>query len=729
MTDKHKHENLTGALLWFLVLLAVAAAVWAGFRFHAHTPAHEPQNVEFTVRYSDVELFAARAGMSTAETLAFLREQEVTSIGVFEYTLWNLRREPGSYVLSNLELAGELAVNSELARYRDFILGVVDQEKLRLGDYVVLMPAGAWAKQVWEHLGQLKEVEDPALFRLKRASSEGMELFLIQGALYDNLPYLALGANPAQLKIISEAGLLVNPYLSARKIETSGSAEQALATYDGACLSAVIFEGGRVPGFPRFTAETALALGKRGLPVTVYEYHQYPRGMKELALLLDYNLTVMISGKSGLPTALEVWNGVRERKVQLVELRIRDFAPGLRGEELREGFSRQMFSLQDLLREKGYNPGGLHSLSVQSLPRGIYLIMGVGLLAFALLFLRIFIPVRPFMLLLLFVPGTAIIFLLFRWNQILTGQLLSLGTALLFPLYPLLTFFTLSSCGGNEARPAEKRFAREGALPAEPLFTLQARFIVRTVLLLCVVFLFSLAGGFLLHGFLTQPPFFSGLEFFRGVKIMYAAPLVLAVLAALARCSAAPDCTLSEINTRRNGFRLLPAGELGKPCIVFLRRLLRRPLVLGDVVLLVILLLAAYVYLTRTGHVTEITAAESQARGFLELTLGVRPRFKEFLVGYPLAFLGCYLLEKPGKNFRILSYLLLSAGILAPISVLNTFAHIQAATVLSLWRSFHGLWLGWLCGLLLLFLWMKGELLFSLGGLYRRMKKREENGQ
>lgn len=730
MFAKHKHENLTGAFLWLLVLLAVAAAAWAGFRFHAHTPAREPQHVELTVRYSDVELFAARAGMTVEDTLAFLREQGVTSIGVFEYTLWNLRREPGSYVLSNQELAGELAVNSELARYQDFILGVLGREKLRLGDYVVLMPAGAWAEQVWEHLGQLKEVEDPARFRLTRASSEGMELFLIQGALYDNLPYLALGANPAQLHKISEAGLLVNPYLSARKIETSVSVEQALATYSGAGLSAIVFEGGRVPGFPRFTAETALALEKRGLPAAVYEYHQYPRGMKELALLLDYNLAVMIPGKSGLPTASEIWNGVRERKVQLVELQIRDFAPGLRGEELREGFAREISSLQDLLREKGYNSGGLHPRSVQPLPRGIYLLMGAGLLAFALLFLRLFIPVRSIILLLLFLPGTALIFLLFRWNQILTGQLLSLGTALLFPLYPLLSFFTLSLCRGKATRPGEKGCGNEETLQAPPLFTLQARFIVRAVFLLGVVFLFSLAGGFLLHGFLTQPPFFSGLEFFRGVKIMYAAPLVLAVLAALASCGAAPDCILPEVDTCRRGFRLLPGGELGKPCAVFLRRLLRRPLVVGDVVLLVILLLAVYFYLTRTGHVMEITAAESQARGFLELALGVRPRFKEFLAGYPLTFLGYYLLEKPGKKFRLLSFLLLAAGALAPISVLNTFAHIQAPTVLSLWRSFHGLWLGWLCGLLLLFLWRKGELLLSLArrGL-QKDEKRKENGQ
>ena len=60
MSTKHKHEILTGVFLWFLVLLAVASAAWAGFRFHAYIPAREPDNVEFTVRYSDVELCCLR---------------------------------------------------------------------------------------------------------------------------------------------------------------------------------------------------------------------------------------------------------------------------------------------------------------------------------------------------------------------------------------------------------------------------------------------------------------------------------------------------------------------------------------------------------------------------------------------------------------------------------------------------------------------------------------------
>ncbi len=715
-------EKLMGTVLWLLVLVSIALAAWTGFIFHGALP--QPHSVELSVRYSDVEHFAARSGLAMEETLSFLKEQGVTSIGVFEYTLWNLRRDPASFVLSNLELVGELALNTDLAPYRDFILGEAEREGLRLGDYAVFMPAGSWAEQVWEHLGQLGEVEDPARFRLQRASTEGMELFLIRGANYDNLPYLALGANPGQLDKVSGAGLLINPYLAARKIDRSTAAEQALATYDGAPLSTVVFEGGKIPGFPRFTAETADALKKRGLPVALYEYHQYPQGMPELAVHLENSPVVMIPGKNGFPSNREVWNGISERKAQLVELQIRNFAPRLRGEKLLKDFSRQFTLLRQFMEGKGYDTGRLQQFAVPVQPAGVYLFMGMGLVAFTLLFLRIFLPLGPRPLLMLLAGGAVALSVLFRWNPVAAGQILALWTALLFPLYAL-SLLLLPYCPARGARRGQKPRRGDG-----PVISGQedARggasgeggrlsFLGRAVLKMGGTFLLSLAGGLLLHGFLSLPPFFSGLEFFRGVKVMYAVPLALSVFIALA-CygTRLRPASFDDSPERGGGFCLLQAGELGKPCAALARRLLLRPLVLRDLLLLGVLLLLAYFYLMRTGHVMAVSPVEGWERDVLEQLLGVRPRLKEFLLGYPLALLGLCLREKEGESKSLLAaFLLIAAGVLAPISVLNTFAHVQAPVALSLWRSLHGFWLGGLVGLLLLLAWVAVKHLWARG--------------
>ena len=686
-----KPQIAAGAVLWFLVIVAVVAATWASFRFHspdtdashatasltAGSGASSGLNLEYIVRYSDVELFSSRAGISVPETLAFLRDQGVTTIGVFEFSLWSLRKEAGYHVLSNLELAGELTFNTELAPFADFLQTTCRAQGLRLGDYLVFMPAGAWAEQVWDHLGQLSATEDPAKFRLKRFAYEDMALFLIQGARYDYLPGLALGANPAHLANVAAAGLRVSPYLSVRQIDIATSTEQALATYDGAgaLLSPVLFEGGAVPGYPRYTAQTAAALNKRGLSAIIYEYNSYPTGMRELAPLLDYNLTVMIPETPIFPSELEILNSVRERYVRAIELQIRNFSPGLRGAELREEFSRQIRAMQDgLLQDYGLTPGVPQPLIPRSLPRGAYLLMGLGLAALTLLFLRIFLPISPPILLLLLLPAMAALYLLFSRSQILTGQILALWTAIVFPVYPFFTFLR----GGTWTQ--ENR----------PLV------LWRAALQMCALFIFALAGALLLHGFLTLPPFFSGLEFFRGVKVMYILPVLIAIPAVFFTPGAREQDSL-----------LLPGGSLGKTAFASAKRFLQHPLSLGELLLLGLLLLAALFYLTRTGHVLSIGAAESQARDFLEIALGVRPRFKEFILGYPPALLGIYLASLsipalPGKISDFLSRLLLTTGALAPISVLNTFAHIQAPAALSILRSLHGFWLGLLCGLILI---------------------------
>ena len=716
---QQKSEFYTGIILWLLVLIAVATAIWAGARFHAAGHEGGESNFEYIVRYTDVEFFSWRVEMSVPETLVFLKEQGVTSIGIFEYTLWSLRKETGAYVLSNSELAGELSFNTDLATYSDFLQDIAQREGLRHGDYLVFMPGGPWAEQVWDHLGQLRVVENPALLRLKRFAHEDMELFLIQGARYDYLPQLALGAHPVHLANVSAAGLRVNPYLSARQIVTATSFEQALATYDNALISPVLFEGGVVHGYPRFTAQTAAALNKRNLSAMVYEYHDYPSGMKELAPLIDYNLAVMIPESRFFPTELEIVNSSRERKAQAIEFGLRNFAPGLKGVELQEELSRQMHALHEgRLRDLGLSPGALQLHKPQPMPQAAFLLMGLGLVAFTLIFLRLFLPVRPLYLLLLLIPGLAVIYLLFSRNQIITAQMLALWVAVIFPSFPFLTFFQ------NNKESSDNPLQMSSTVYCPVARAFSWAFMGRSVLQICAVFLFSLAGGVLLHGLLTLPPFFSGLEFFRGVKVMYILPLFIVGLAAF--LSSSP--TAGDRNTESrslSGVRLLPDGTLGKTFLAAAKPVLQRPLTMGDVLLLGALLLIAFIYLTRTGHVLSINPAESQARDLLETILGVRPRFKEFLIGYPLALLGLYLTSRPqrpsqpqqpgasssqpqaeGKTLlALLPRLILAASVLVPISILNTFAHIQAPLALSLWRSLHGFWLGVIAALILLLVW------------------------
>lgn len=699
--------------LVFLLVLAVAAAFYASFLFHA--PARAARDIELTVRYSDVGIVAARAGLTVEEALLFLRERGVTSVGIPEYSLWGLRRDPGCYVLSNLELVGEMSLNPELSPYRAFLEEKAKEAGLSFGDYIVFMPADPWAEQVGEHLQELSTVEQTERFRIARYYHEEMVLYIIQGANYENLPHLSLGAKPAQLEQVAKAGLLINPYLSQRKIETSATAEQMLATYDGYPLSAVVFEGGTVPGYPLYTDKMAEALQRRDLPAVVYEYNRFPKGLERVAPLTGYKLVVMRPGNINDPPAVPL-NGIKERRVQVLELQLRDLASHYGGEELQRELTGRLQLLTRELKDAGYFTGQASPLIPAGISAPLYMLMAAGLLALFLLLLQLFFTWSPCRLLGLLILGMVLVILCFRWNSLLTRQALSLAAAVGFPVYCALLFFFFP--GGNAGKASAS--GRAAALDAALLR--------RAYLRIAMVFLFALAGGLLVHGFLTTPPFFHGLEMFRGVKVMYLLPLAAAGILAFTvqgfHESGEDGGAVKGSGCDKRGlspgtlpppssFPLQLPAEQKQAFFAYLRRLLRRPLTLGDLLLLGALLLAAFIYITRTGHVMEITPAETILRQGLEQLLGVRPRFKEYLLGYPLGLLGLYLLGgSSGRALKRLAFCFLVVATMAPISVANTFAHITAPLGLSLLRSIHGFWLGCLAGFLLIYFWKKIALLF-----------------
>lgn len=100
-------------------------------------------------------------------------------------------------------------------------------------------------------------------------------------------------------------------------------------------------------------------------------------------------------------------------------------------------------------------------------------------------------------------------------------------------------------------------------------------------------------------------------------------------------------------------------------------------------------------------------------RNFLNDVLGVRPRSKEFLIGYPLTLLLFWL----GASSR--NWILTIPAVIGQVSLVNTYAHIHTALLISLQRSFNGLVLGIVIGLLLI---LAVQLLIKL---YHRLEEKE----
>lgn len=110
-----------------------------------------------------------------------------------------------------------------------------------------------------------------------------------------------------------------------------------------------------------------------------------------------------------------------------------------------------------------------------------------------------------------------------------------------------------------------------------------------------------------------------------------------------------------------------------------------------------------FIYLARSGNGSGLSAStlELKIRDMLEETMLARPRFKEFLIGYPALFAAAYLYKKFRKDI-----LLLPLGIavaMGSVSVVNSFCHVFTAVEVSAHRTLNGFILGMVTGLLSIF--------------------------
>ncbi|MFW6013256.1 MAG: DUF5693 family protein [Candidatus Bipolaricaulota bacterium] len=179
--------------------------------------------------------------------------------------------------------------------------------------------------------------------------------------------------------------------------------------------------------------------------------------------------------------------------------------------------------------------------------------------------------------------------------------------------------------------------------------------------------LFSTLAGLLLSIVLTQYQFTLKLQVFRGVKFALIFPVLSVLGLALKRGE-------FSISLTRGNYK-------------------------SQVLLLLAVLFGGFILL-RSGNFSFIPIAgiEEGVREWLEQVLIARPRFKEFVLGYPALMLWFY--RRRGGRRDLAQGALLFLGFLGQTSVINTFAHLHSPLLLSLLRTANGLLLGSALGFL-----------------------------
>lgn len=191
----------------------------------------------------------------------------------------------------------------------------------------------------------------------------------------------------------------------------------------------------------------------------------------------------------------------------------------------------------------------------------------------------------------------------------------------------------------------------------------------------------ALLGALLVVGLMSSPLAMEEIERFRGVK----AVLAFAPIAAL---------FLYLFSGR------YPIGST-RPKDVFFSPLQVYQLIAG-----LAIIGAGALMVMRSGNESDIAPShlELAVRHALESVLSIRPRFKEFLIGYPAMMLVPALAP---VHRRAIGWLLALAAGVGIGDVIDTFSHLHTPLLVSVIRIFNGLWIGILIGAAIVWLYRR----------------------
>lgn len=628
-----------------LVLIAVVCSLYVGA---SRVQAEQSyKNVNLSVNEADIRSLANANGKNMDAMLELLAENGMSQVLFKESTI------------ASLENAGDVVVALGPAVQT---LSVADSLPADLPisetNYYVVVTNDAWRDQVLTELpekirgavayddGELGVVTVPTSIEATASNQSSAKLaFSATGVGFDQ----------EWLDTVANAGFGIIAQVSSWEDPTDASLELLAEDIKSIPnLQMLMFNDKYIPGYPEEEdIETfyQLLLDEDEnfiAPLGQIEFNDQ-QGFNTLAKLADKDVVRLhtisneemstFEGDSGeemeggIVEALDRWDlAARERNMRA--LLVRFFSIDNPGAY----FDTNMAYLNAIntdLQDKGFNVGGeVQEMPALDIPAAVRLVIGLGICAgFMLMLMEIGfrrIALAGFVLSLVGWLGMYVL------NQTLAMQLMALASVIEFPILSCLLFL-----------PPKKDLSLPKA--------------IGQMLLLCLV---SWIGAVLMVGMLSDKAFMLKLSSFVGVKIAHVIPIVVVPF-------------------------VLYIVRDKKP-LTLCKNLLNKALDYKWAVVFAVVAMALMIYVSRTGNEGgQISGLEAAMRQFLNDTMGVRPRSKEFLIGYPATILYLMYAAK-----RPVLWVLTIPLVIGQVSLVNTYAHIHTPLLIALQRSLNGLILG-----------------------------------
>ncbi len=627
------------ALIVIGVLAAGHVAFWDRYQLEK-----DFKQVEMLMVYEDIQEIGAMSGLTPLETMQRLKKHGLTTVLFKEPTVKDLENAGQVTVFTGSEIKSL----SYLGEPKPWLKQLIAEGDIQPQSTYLLFEDKEYYQQVAEQLA---------------AKTDGVitheydgNIYLIETPLsYDTLAGIkdnkgiGLGFSADKFAEVEQAGLLAMVQVRTWPQVTAEGLEKVFAPLKNVSnLSAVFFNDTEIPGNPGLLPELARQIKETPTGATAMIEFFPQSGLTGLGMLLDKNVirlhTIseeeMSERYSPANTAEAVDRLVlaaAERNVRA--LLIRPFESTV-GQEPVQFYEAYLGDIKAGLESEGLKVGQADLLPPNPYSRLIMFLIGLGVIGGGLL-LADKLGLGRWSILL----GAAA---LLAWAGLLYLQpdaarkLMALLSVVIFPTLSVLTF--VKKQGTSLAGATAK---------------------------LVLMSLYSLVGALLMVGLLTDISYMLKLNQFSGVKLAHLVPLVIGAAY----------------------FAYLTAS--GEKLSERIADLAKRPVTIGLAIVAALLLAAVAVYILRTGNEgMSVSNLELQFRAWLDSTLGVRPRTKEFLLGHP-AMLA--LLYFGYRDNRFLPLLVL--GMIGQVSLVNTFAHIHTPLVVSIIRFANGLWLGVLIGI------------------------------
>ncbi|SRR5579872_259908 len=643
--------------------LAAVLVLADRYRFEARN-----RSVEITMDQQDLADFAHAFGYNMDELLREMRRAGLTSVAVYEEQ--GQRVNDGSHALA---LSGQQLIdNARISPLRDPQLAAMSRARAIDPNsvYLIVYDRPTLAR----YLTVLRNQVEPQNVRLVRGTLPGIIAVKTQIDFFNSL---GLGIPDDIAAQIRRDGLLVDPRVQNNERMGPDRIDATFAQMlGGGRIGTVIFFGlgNQVLGYPYNLDATADAFKASGVnfgDIEAYSQDQIQKGSITLARKV-VNQTVRVQAitkveldKLDLDTVIARYLlGVRERNIRVIYLRPfphviqHTAADGTLITESAEATNLEMLSrLREGLAANGFRTGraeGFVNFKGVVL-EVLYGIVALGVTGAFLLLLDLYGCARPWIAwtsfaitVLAYAAGVALA------HDSIVRQAWALGGALSFAI---LAGSALAPYFARPAARAASSFwddARDGAICLGRSAGV------------------AILGGVFVAGLLSQATFMIEVQQFIGTKLLLAAPaLVLLCLYAFSAYF---------------GAARTPA-EVGNA-----------PLRAWQFAAIILFGAAAALLLIRSGNQPDIGVSgfETHLRGVLTTLFGARPRFKEFLLGFPAIVL---LPALSVAHRRAVGWLIVLAAGISLADVIDTFSHIHTPLAVTLLRVFLGLLFGLVFGI------------------------------